>query len=101
MSNCSICNAPLIKQPLVGNRVLTQAERDTIDRYEAANRQTLKCQECGNLCYRRDAGPNCSGLCKRCGGKDLIHRPADIEDFRAIQRIHVSMIWSCPVHGTA
>jgi uncharacterized protein with PIN domain len=102
MNNCAKCNTPLIKQ-LIGKdgKPLTQEEKDLKERYDNAYKQTLECRGCGNLCYRRnvESENDGSGLCKKCGGTDLINRPKDIPNFQTMRYIQYPELWSCPTCG--
>ena len=99
MTTCKLCNIPLVKQPIRNGKPLTQTEKDIKERYERAYNSSLECQVCGNPCYSRTITKMHIGICKRCGGNDLIHRPKDIEDFNQLEHIDCCMIWSCPIHG--
>jgi hypothetical protein len=100
---CSICGKELKKQLVdVDGSILSQEKIDGIKRYEYAYNRTLECKGCGNLCYRKEVSNNDSGLCKKCGGSDLINRPKNIENIFLLQKYSPSkypLIWSCPDHG--
>jgi hypothetical protein len=99
---CSICNRELIKQLVhPTGRILTEAEKNELQRYETAYRQTLECFVCRKLCYRRlvEEDNDGTGLCKRCGGKDLNYRPRDIENYKYLKLVQYPELWSCSIHG--
>lgn len=98
MLTCCECDLPLVKQPIKQNKPLTSEELIEYEKHILARNQTLECRGCGIRCYRRKI-IDCTGygLCKKCGGTDIIRRPANIPNIDT--PIQYPLLWACPVHG--
>jgi hypothetical protein len=99
MTTCYVCQKELIKQPLVGERVLSEKEKKWYELSLKWKERTLECSVCGSLCYRclsAYPSPDGYGRCTACDGKDVRKRPLGY-----IEKISYILIWSCPVHGSS